>query len=378
MEKSEAPAGSAPTPGTWRIAQFNLRELSTDKIVATSHPQVDAAAKIVARFHPDVVCLNEMQFDIANVPTSGMPGAKSAKPGTFSTAESNATRIAARIAAENPEAIYPYALITVGNSGFAWSGPRPSTEPGSDWYSLRGWGEYRGRFNTIVLSKFPIVTDQVRIITDVAWDAIPKNSIAQMKTDTGLDVPAGYPVFEKSLNVIPLDIHGKTTYLVMSHPTAPAFWSINPYRHEDELRALALFLDGQLPGVESVPQGSPFVLIGDLNADPEEGDSRPGAIARVLAHDRLEPWFPEGAGTMGKNPTFNTYVSGCGKGDGSSVGDPSSRFQMQIDYILPSKEIGRAQGGAVFFPNRAESQEDFDLACRASDHMFLYVDLPNP
>src|SRR5262249_1262828 len=158
---------------------------------------------------------------------------------------------------------------TIGNSGFYWEGD----DLGSDSYVLRGWGEFKGRFNTAVLSRFPILKDQVRVISDFAWEDLPDNKIGLMKTETGLNVPPKFPHFAKSLNIVPLQVPDEVIYLVMLHPTAPVYDPINKYRNYDELHALRLFLDGQLPGVEPIPANARFIVVGDFNADPDnDGD----------------------------------------------------------------------------------------------------------
>jgi 3-phytase len=240
---------------------------------------------------------------------------------------------------------------------------------------LRGWGEFKGRFNTAVLSRYPILLDQVRVIPDIAWEDLPDNRIAEMTADLGFGVPPGFPLFEKALQVVPVQIGDDVVHLVLHHPVTPAFDDINPYRNRDELHALKLFLDGALPGVEPLPEGAKFIIIGDLNADPEDGDGIDGGIQGILEHPSVLAVFPEGAGTKGANGQRNTYLSGCGNDDGMTVADPTQKFQLQLDYLLPSATIGQPLETFLFFPDFETDREDFDLACHASDHRFLYVDL---
>lgn len=366
-------AGGAP-PGTVRVrlAHFNVRELSTDKLLDAADEQASAAAEILGRFDADIVSINEIQYDIQGIPSLSMPGAPAtATPGGFDGGADNARRLADRVAAAGATEGYAHTLLTVGNSGFYWEG-----SGGSQWFVLRGWGEYEGRFNTAVLSRYPILGDQVRVIADFAWESLPGNTIAQMQSEIGESVPAGFPLFEKSLNVVPIQIDDEVVHLVMLHPVAPAFDPINTYRNFDELQGLRMFLDGTLPGVPGLPDGAKFVVVGDLNADPEDGDSFDTAVSQILTHPSLAtPVFPTAAGSKGLNGPFNTYLSGCGRDDGSTVSDPTTRFQLQLDYILPSATIGAPLASFLFFPDHLSARADFDLACRASDHRMLYLDL---
>jgi hypothetical protein len=367
-----AGGGGLTGPVRLRVAQFNLREMSTDKLMSASDEQATAAAEVAARFEPDILCINELQYDISGWPAQGMPGAAPGSPygGYNVPGADNAKRVAERVAAAGGPS-YEHTLLTAGNSGYYWEG----NTLGFDWFILRGWGEYPGRFNTAVLSKYPIVEDQVRIITNFAWEDLPDNKIAQMDSEIGVQVPPGFPLFEKSLNVVPVQVGADVVHLVLLHPVSPAFDPINPYRNYDELRALRLFLDGQLPGVEPLAVGAKFIVVGDLNADPDDGDSLPGAIQQVLEQPDLLAVFPEGAGTKGNNGQYNTYISGCGLDDGSVVTNPAARFQLQLDYLLPSATIGQPLESNNFFPDIAQNQYDFALSCRASDHRFLSIDV---
>jgi hypothetical protein len=372
---STGSSGGGAPPGTVRVrlAQFNLKELSTDKLLDPADEQASAAAQILARFDADIVSINEIQYDIQGIPSLTMPGvpAASAVPGGFDGGADNARRLADRIAAAGVPEGYAHTLLTLGNSGFHWEG-----QGGSQWFVLRGWGEFEGRFNTAVLSRYPILGDQVRIIHDFAWEDLPGNVIGQMQSEIGESVPAGFPLFEKSLNIVPLQIDDEVLYLVMFHPVAPAFNPINPYRNFDELQGLRLFLDGALPGVPGLPAGAKFVVVGDLNADPEDGDSFDTTISQILEHPLMAPpVFPAGAGTRGLNGQYNTYLSGCGNDDGSTVSNPTTRFQLQLDYILPSATVGAPLDSFLFFPDHVSERADFDLACSASDHRMLYFDL---
>lgn len=365
--------GATGTPSHIRVGQFNLREMTTKKLMDAADEQATAAAEVLARFAPDVVNINELQYDIQGVPTSSSPGQPKAdaKPGTFGGAAENAKRLADRVRGVDPTADYPYVIQTLGNSGFLWEG----SNNGSAVFDLRGWGEWRGRFNTAILSKWPILEDQIRVIADFAWEDLPDNLIAQMETEQGLTVPQGWPLFEKCLNVIPVQIGDEVVHFVLLHPVTPVYDVINTYRNHDELHALQLFLEGKLPGVDPLPEGAKYVVIGDLNADPEDGDGIEGSIQQVLDHPGLTAFFPEGHGTKYSNGARNTYLGGCGLDDGSTVDDPTTHFQLQLDYLLPSKTLGTPTGGEVFFPDFKTAKDDFDLACRASDHRFVYEEI---
>lgn len=366
-----ADAGAARTI---RLGHYNIKELSTNKLLDNNDGQANAAAEILARFDADILEINEIQYDIAGVPNRGLPGAAgSPAPGDFADDAQNGQRLADRIHAADNSVTYTDTLMLLGNSGFYFEGDDMDV-----WsYTLRGWGEWEGRFATAVLSKYPILRDQVRVIADFEWENLPDNKIAQMHEENGMTLPPHFPLFEKSLNIVPIDVDGVTLYLVLLHPTAsPAsFDPINPYRNFDELRALDLFLRGELPGVEPLPEGALFVVSGDLNADPNDGDGIEGAVDAVVNNPSLIKSYPRGAGSRGYYAQFNTFLGGCGNDDGETVSDPTTRFQMQLDYQLPSVTLGAPLRHEMFFPDYQTEREDFDLACYGSDHRFLWMDV---
>lgn len=391
-------------PDSVRVAHFNIWEFSTDKIVSKSTTsdkakQRDAAAAIVARFNPDIIEFNEFQYDIEGEPTGTMPGAPASEsePGMFfaqklsddeakGTAQ-NARRMAEKIQSFNGEAVYSYSLQTLGNSGFFWEGDNPNAPASGYQFDLRGWGEFPGRHNTAILSRFPIITEGVRIIHDFKWEDLPDHHIAEAeaasKTEYGTDttVPEGFPLFEKSLNIVPLDLgSGETLYLVLLHTVAPGWDAINAFRNYDELRGLTLFLRGELPGVEPLPEGAKFIVMGDLNADKDD-ESGAGnldhAIKQITDLETVRTYYPAGAGTKGTDGKYNSYASQCGIGkDNFNPTNVANMWQMQLDYILPSTSLGAPTEGAVFWPNPSSEAEDWMLSCKASDHRFLFADIP--
>ncbi|MBW2522711.1 MAG: endonuclease/exonuclease/phosphatase family protein [Deltaproteobacteria bacterium] len=350
--------GGGPS-GSVRIAQFNVQGLSTDKLLDPANGQVRAVTEIVARFDPDILCIEELEYDLEGVPVAEQV------PGRFDGGAQNAARIAAALNAATSGAPYEHTLITLSNSGFLWAGP----DNGVLEFGSRGAGELAD-MNYGIVSRYPILKDQVRVVTDVAWSDLPDNVTAQMQSEIGAVVPEGYPLFSKALVIAPIDVDGEVLVIVLLHPVPPIIYPTWPYRNHDELGGARALLDGVLPGVDPLPEDARFVLVGDLNADPDDGDSLPGAIRQLLDHPRLVPYQPEGAGTGGNNPQRNTNVSDC---PSTTPIDPTASFQLQLDYLMPSATIGEPLDGGVFFP--AESA-DFDLACRGSDHMMLWAELP--
>lgn len=354
-----------------RMGHWNIKELGTAKILDPDAPQLPAMAEILARFRPDILSVNELQFDIENVPEEGLPGAPAGTQPGDSCQGRNARRLADRLHELQPDLVYDYAVVAMGNSGVPFETDHEVAEE----FHVRP-DEYLGRYSLGLLSRYPILHDQIRVLSDLAWHDLPGNRIDRIREELGIEVPEGYWLFEKAIVVVPIDVNGIVFHVVLLHPMTSGFSPMNPHRNHDELRALTLWLNGELsaPGWEPLPADARFVLVGDFNVDPDDGASDPEALPQVLASPRVVAHFPEGeGGTKGQNPRRNSFLSGCGREDGQMPWNPGNKMQMQLDYMLPSTTVGAPAASGLFFPPIGSA--DFELACRASDHRFMWEDL---
>ena len=115
-----------------------------------------------------------------------------------------------------------------------------------------------------------------------------------------------------------------------------------------------------------------FVIVGDLNSDPVDGDSVPGTMDQLLTHPRVNALFtPQSAGgKLATEKKDNPQAVGRGDPahDTSSFGD----FQnLRIDYVLPSKGLKVLDGG-VFWPVPGEPGSE---AITATDHRLVWLDV---
>ena len=160
----------------------------------------------------------------------------------------------------------------------------------------------------------------------------------------------------------------------------------NGLRNHDEIRLFAEYLtgspdwlvddDGQSGGLDL---DAAFVVMGDMNADPTDGDTVQGAIQQLLEHPRVHP--DTATGSM--LPT-----SPGGAENGAVVfGDPAHHtagWGLRVDYVLPSANMSPT-GAGVYWPADGEpgaervsfSQSDGNAS---SDHRLVWVDvaLPGP
>jgi len=189
---------------------------------------------------------------------------------------------------------------------------------------------------------------------------------------------------------VPVDVNGRTVHVLVSHPTPPTFDGAedrNGRRNHDEIRFWA---DYVTPGTASryiyddagatggLKPGSSFVILGDQNADPLDGDSVAAAIDQLLRHPRITDPKPTSDGAVeaatlqaGANLTHR----GDPKYDTADFAD-TAPGNLRADYVLPSRDL-RVLDAHVFWPVQADPL--FRLTgvfpFPSSDHRLVWVDL---
>jgi hypothetical protein len=187
----------------------------------------------------------------------------------------------------------------------------------------------------------------------------------------------------------------------VSHPTPPTFdgpEDRNGLRNHDEIRFWADYVsprrkraayiyddEGRYGGL---PRGASFVIAGDQNADPEDGDSVDAAIDQLLRHPRVvdpEPTSAGGAEAVDQGGA-NLAHDGDPALDTADFGDvgPFGPGNLRVDYVLPSKGT-KVVGSGIFWPVDADPlyylTGDYDpvrwpfTGVPTSDHRQVWVDV---
>jgi hypothetical protein len=193
---------------------------------------------------------------------------------------------------------------------------------------------------------------------------------------------------------VPINVAGKIVHLLASHPTPPVFdgpEDRNGRRNFDEIRFWADYLqpgrrssyiyddEGTHGGLEP---GASFVVAGDLNSDPFDGDSIPGSAQLLLEHPRVN---------TSVTPSSDGAVEQAelqGGANETHIGDPqfdtadfadTAPGNLRADYVLPSKNL-RIKDAGVFWPTTDDPL--FGLVGTfpfpSSDHRMVWVDLNVP
>ena len=112
-----------------------------------------------------------------------------------------------------------------------------------------------------------------------------------------------------------------------------------------------------------------FVVMGDLNTDSIDGNSRHEAILRLLDHPRVQDSLPKSQGSTQRMRTpSNTRADPA---------NATAMFQfgnLRVDYVLPSAGLSIVDSG-VYWPNATSPGADW-LA--ATDHRLVWVTVQWP
>ena len=342
-----APASYAQTSGLIRVATYNpdlsrkgpgllLRDILSDK-----DTQIAAVATVLAKLNADVLVLTDFDFDYDLVALSALADllekAGAPYPHRF---------------AKRPNSGMPTGLDLDGDGRLGGAG------------DAQGFGNYSGQGGLAVLSRLPIDTGGFRDFSDFLWQDLPGNLIGD---SIDADVKPIQRLSSTAHWDLPIILPDTTPlHLLIWHATPPVFdgpEDRNGRRNHDEAAFWLALLDGTLP-MPAPP--APFILLGDANLDPVDGDGRNGAITAILSDPRLQDPAPKGTHTRAEpgqkgDPALDTALYDFGG--------------LRVDFVLPSAKL-RVIGAGVFWPD--PSDPNAETLARASRHRPVWVDIALP
>ncbi|NLP82392.1 endonuclease/exonuclease/phosphatase family protein [Microbacterium sp. CFH 90308] len=382
---AESPGATQADP--LRVATFNLSlnrnapgQLVTDLSTGTN-AQARTVAEIIQRADPDVVLLNEFDY------VEGGLAADLFRDNYLEVGQNGA-----------PAVDYPYVFVAPSNTGIpsGFDLNNDGTVGGGD--DAFGFGVFEGQYGMLVLSKHPIVTDDVRTFQHFLWKDMPG---ALLPDDPATAAPADWyspdelavmRLSSKSHWDIPVQVGRQTVHLLASHPTPPTFDGAedrNGRRNHDEIRFWAdyvtpgqgryIYDDAGVRGGLNPSQA--FVIAGDQNADPLDGDSVDAAIDQLLGNKRI----------VDPRPTSDGAVEAAALQGGANAthrGDPAfdtadfadtAPGNLRADYVLPSRKLQVVDAG-VFWPVSSDplSALTGTFPFPSSDHRLVWVDVELP
>lgn len=371
-------AAASPTDPV-RFATFNAslnRNAEGQLVQDLSTPdnaQAQEVAEVIQRVRPSVLLINEFDY-VADNEAADLFCANYLERGQNGAAPID----------------YPYAFTAPVNTGvptgFDLDRDGSATGPGD----AHGFGFFEGQFGMLVLSKHPIDTGKVRTFQNFRWQDMPG---ALLPDDPATAEPADWyspemldvlRLSSKSHWDVPIEAGRSTVHLLVSHPTPPVFdgpEDRNGTRNHDEIRFWAdyvspgkggyIYDDAGMAG--GLKPGASFVVAGDQNSDPLDGDSITGSIDRLLDAPRVTDTEPTSEGAV-------IAAEEQGGANDEHFGDPAldtgdffdgNPGNLRVDYVLPSRGL-HPTGTGVFWP---VPDDELARLNDATDHHLVWVDV---
>ena len=340
-----------------RVATFNASlnrgsegQLKQD-LTGPDDPQAQAVAEIVQRNAPDILLLNEFDYD-----------AEGNAAGLF---KKNYLSVPQR---GQPAIDYPYVYLAPSNTGIPSGADLDGDGVVGGAADALGYGDFEGQYAMVLYSRYPIDTASVRTFQEFLWKDMPHSQLPATYYDKVVQGVLRLP--SKSMWDIPVKVGKNTVHVIAAHPTPPVFdgpEKRNKRRNHDEIRLVNDYVGGGSKaayiyddeGVRGpLKPGSKFVVLGDLNSDPSAGDSDPSSINALRTNPLL----------VDPLPALSTADFGRGP-----------EGIMRVDYVLPSAALQVSDAG-VYWPGPGESGEDLVSGWPppSSDHRLVWVDLDIP
>ncbi|MBX3389732.1 MAG: endonuclease/exonuclease/phosphatase family protein [Phycisphaeraceae bacterium] len=353
---------SIDAPMTVRIATFNIEDVREEDVARNDNPRLKAIAEVIQRIAPNIIFLNEIAYDMPGAPgfkEGDAPGQNAARfvENYLSTAQApglTPIKYRAFMAPVNTGLFSGFDLDNDGKVVDAYPmppGTKPDGTPGGQTPEGRaygndcfGFGTFPGQYGMALLVDERLTIDEANIRTfqKLPWDYVTGNFLPMNADGTpwySNEEKAVMRLSSKSHWDVPVRLpNGSELHVFCSHPTPPVFdgpEDRNGKRNHDEIRFWMDYLSNEPYIVDDnakyggYASDAPFVIVGDMNADPKKGDSFKNPMFKLLGARRL---------ARGVTPSSEIEVANLEPTD-------TSLFKMRVDYVLPSKDLKVVQSG---------------------------------
>lgn len=223
----------------------------------------------------------------------------------------------------------------------------------------QGYGRFGGDGGMAIFSKFPIQIDEIRDLSATLWrDVIG----AQLPQVDGAPFPSAEAQAVQRISntghwIVPISLPNKQRLTLMAWSATPPVFDgdedRNGLRNRDELLMWENVIASERP--------TRFVVIGNANLDPVDGQGITDAMAQFLQNPAIQDPAPKSEGARGA-------------ADQTHRGDPATDTadwdgevpgNLRVSYVLPSADWAVSDAG-VHWP---------DDAIDAGPHHLVWVDL---
>lgn len=334
-----------------------IQELSTG-----NNQQIRNIAAIIQTVRPDVILLNE--FDYIQNPEEGV---RAFVKNYLLKPQKEAAAID-----------YPFHYYSTVNTGqpspFDLDNNGKMEKFGADAW---GFGMYPGQYGMVILSRYPIDTQNVRTFQNFKWKDMPgalKTTKADGSDWYSPEAWSQFPLSSKSHWDVPVKVGNTIVHVLASHPTPPTFdgkEDRNGKRNHDEIRfwrdyisegnASYIYDDEGKKG--GLLENSRFVIMGDQNASPDEGDAISEGIRSLVSHPKINSTLPPSSKGGADHSPANHFAK-----------NHTAFWRMRADYVLPSVYGFKIKDSGVFWPARDEVMSDLvEKRESSSDHRLVWV-----
>ncbi|MFU8803590.1 MAG: endonuclease/exonuclease/phosphatase family protein [Bradymonadaceae bacterium] len=360
-----------------RVASYNasLYRDAAGKLIEElsdpAHEQARTIAQIVQIIRPDIVLINEFDYDAEG------EAARLFRTNFLEVAQGGAEPLN-----------YPYVYAAPSNTGvhsgfdLDKNGEVVST-PGTQSYGndAFGFGIFEGQYGFVIFSMYPLGNEGLRTFQKFLWKDMPDHMIPDdWYSDEALEV---FRLSSKNHVDLPVQVGDHILHVLASHPTPPAFDGPerrNVRRNNDEIRfwndyispGVSDYIIDDSAGAGGLDAEAFFVIVGDLNNDPFDGDGY-DSINDLLENSRTNDSMPASEGAVEKaerDGQINTQHRGDPKHNTADFSDHSVG-NIRVDYALPSSNVEVLDSG-VFWPL---ADDPHYALTTVSDHHLVWVDL---
>ena len=303
-------------------------------------PQIQSVVTVLVRLDADVVLLTGVDYDYGQAAIAAL---------------------AADLRAAGLD--YPHALALRPNSGVATGLDLDGNGKLGEARDAQGFGWFAGQAGMAVLSRIPL--GAVRDFSGLLWQDLPG---ADLPPDMSEAVRAVQLLSTAGHYEVPIAAGDTGLRLLVWYATPPVFdgpEDRNGRRNQDETAFWLRLLDGKLA---FAPPEAPFVILGQSNLDPVDGDGRHGAIRALLESPAVQDVKPAGV---------------RGRSDPGQTGDPAldTAFYpkgvggLRVEVVLPSVGLAVVAAG-VMWP--ADADGFAATLAAASRHRPVWVEIEVP